>query len=137
MVGTRHALPLNKDHSLLFFDSDSNDNIVIIIPKPDLVAENNGVKSHLKFHTVSCFQDIIEEEEDKDLDDDPLMLFYDENGYTDKEEDGVNSTFYGLLDFLYAVKDTFNSMWNFPWTAWETKQSINQNDLRLHLHFDV
>lgn len=148
MIQIRHALPLrnNKDSSAVFFDSSSSDNIVIIIPKPDVVIENTAAKPHMKFHTVSCFQDIIEEEEDKEDEDnfeeDPLMLFFDEYDFTDKEEEedkAANNTLYGLLDFFYVVKDTFNSVWkNLPWTT-STNPFIKQNeiDLKLQFHFDV
>lgn len=146
MIQTRHALPLRniKDSSAVFFDSNSSDNIVIIIPKPDVGTENTA-KTHMKFHTVSCFQDIIEEEEEEnedDLEDDPLMLFFDEYDFTDnKEEDkdeGANSTLYGLLDFFHVVKDTIHSVWNFPWTTF-TNPFIKQNEMNLkfQFHFDV
>jgi hypothetical protein len=146
MIESTYAWPLltnNNKQSVLqkqLFNDDYNENIVIIIPKPNIENDN-------KFHTVSCFQDIMDEEdeeENNEQDDDLMFLFDDEGYYYDEdyqqqEYENNASTFDGVLDFFILIKDTFNSILEYNWSSnWENiTESKEQKDKKFQLYFDV
>lgn len=146
MIESRHAWPLTRNtkqqqqiafQKHLFsansgFNNEDN-NIVVVIPKPE-VGDN-------KFHTVSCFQDILDgEDEEEDEDNDMLFLVDDEGFYYDDEQHNVSGiTYHGFLEFFVMIKDTVSSIWEYNWSSnWESLIEFkDEKDEKFQLYFDV
>jgi hypothetical protein len=134
---TMHALPIKQQQQQVF---ETGDNIIITIPKP--------IITHNKYHTVSCFQDITEEEED--LED--LMFLLEEVAGSEREDDydeedeyyyeqGYQAYSTGLLEPLSKmVKNIFHSWFgSTDWSFWDKINHLieERNIDQFQFYFDA
>lgn len=121
LIQTMSAFPLfpNNKQSIQQQVFETNDNIIIIIPKPNIDQHSS------KYHTMSCFQDITEEEELEEEIQDLLYLLEDNNisdDYEEQEEDGHYHE--QQTDLLEPLKNMMKSLF-YSSTWWWPSSTTN------------